>query len=322
MQRLRSFYHKNKNTMWAIIIIAIIVIGVVQLLNRYTREETLKKLTEGNRTNSTGNSTIGIPVSEKDPVVSGGTISESEAIKNKNIINTFVEYCNDRDIQSAYDILTDECKEMFFPTIQDFFNNYYEKVFREYKICDIQVWVVGNIGYTYKVVLMEDILATGDIGQANTFTDYYTIIKTEEGEQKLNINRYIGRTEINKKGQSTNVTITVVSKDVFMDYEVYDFEVKNNTEKTILLDSKRSTDTVFLEDTKEVKYRSYMYEVDDVFLKLDGYMNRKVSIKFNKVYNPDRKIKYIIFTDIILDYQEYLEQIEDYENIDKIAVGI
>jgi len=61
-------------------------------------------------------------------------------------------------------------------------------------------------------------------------------------------------------------------------------------------------------DNNKVKYSSYLYEIDNSFLQIDSKMFRKLTIKFNKVYNPARNVQSMNFTDIILDYDEYSKQ--------------
>jgi len=263
-----------------------------------------------------------IPEKEKKSAVSGGTLSSQIATENKNIINTFVEYCNNKNIESAYNLITDECKEKMFPTMQDFYDTYYSKIFGEARICELQVWITEGNWYTYEVKLMEDILSTGRTGQTTMYTDYYTIVKTEQGEQKLNINRYIGRKNIEKETVGGTATVKVLSKDVYLDYELYNMEIKNNTSKTILIDSQRKTDTVFLIDNNSLSYQANIHEIDASTLRLDGYIQRKISIKFNKVYNPSRKIRTINFTDIIPDYEEYKENSGEYEKSQSMMIHI
>ena len=64
--------------------------------------------------------------------------------------------------------------------------------------------------------IIDDILSTG---KSNDYTkqDYITI-KQQDGEYKLNINRYIESKKINKTTEKDNIQIEVVSKNTFMEY--------------------------------------------------------------------------------------------------------
>jgi len=324
MHNVLRFYRHNVKQIWVTIIFGILLFALLQWLNQMARDEKNRNniLSNQNSSSISNSSTTTVPEKEKNVVVSGIGLSDEEAKKNKNIINTFVGYCNDKDIEKAYDLLTVECKEKMFPTIQDFYNNYCAKVFKEAKVCDMQTWVSTSSWYTYKVALMGDILASGKVEQSNVFTDYYTIVRTKEGEMKLNINSYVGREKLEKGEAGGNLTIKIISKDVYMDYEVYNLELKNNTDKIIMIDSKRKTDTVFVSDENNLKYQAYMYEIDDSLLKIEGNMERKISIKFNKIYNPNRKLTFMSFTDIILDYERYRENPAEYTRIENRMIDL
>ena len=135
--------------------------------------------------------------------------------------------------------------------------------------------------------------------------DYYTIVK-ENDEYKLNINNYIGKEEVNKTKKQNGVEIYIAERKNYIDYEIYILKIKNNTQNDILLDSKKNTRTVYLTDMKNQNYVAFLNElsIDDLTIK-SGTM-QTVSIKFNKAYNPQKVVKSINFTNIVLNYQEYL----------------
>lgn len=305
MHNLSRYYNQNKRKIWTTIAFIIIAYIIIRLMlgNLNMSENTNGATNNGN--SSMNNTTISSK--ETNPVGSTEGISNTEAKKNKDVIGSFIDYCNNKDVQSAYDLLTDECKETNFPTIKEFTNNYYTKIFTKYRLYDMQTWFKEDNYATYSVVITEDILSTGQIQSTDSFSDYYTVVKTKDGDLKLNINSYIGRKEIGKETKTSNITINVISKDMYMDYEIYNIEVKNENENTILLDTKTNTKSVYLSDTNDLQYSAYMYEIDDIFLKLEKGISRRISIKFNKVYNPDRVIRGINFTDIVLDYEDYLK---------------
>ena len=117
-----------------------------------------------------------------------------ENLKNAtDTIYKFVDYCNKQEIEKAYNLITEECKQQMYPTLDAFKNAYYGDVFNgKQRTCTIENWV-GDI---YKVRMGEDILSTGkDTGYAKE--DYITIKKVDN-EYKLNINNYIGTTKIEK----------------------------------------------------------------------------------------------------------------------------
>ena len=234
-----------------------------------------------------------------------------------DIINKFMEYCNEGSIEKAYNLLSDDCKEVLFETKEDFKDNYYDSIFnKETKLYTVENWTSN----TYKVNISNNILATGKI--TNNFMDYFTVVK-ENDEYKLNIKNYIGKENINKETENNNIKIKILKKDIYMDYEIYDIQIMNNSDDNILLDTKRNTKTVYLQDSKNVKYYAYTNEViDNDFIVRKGKM-KNIRIKFSSGFSSNRKIEYMIFSDLVLNFNEYedYENKEDYTDIYKLNVN-
>lgn len=111
------------------------------------------------------------------------SISKEENIKNKDIINNFIEFCNKGKIQEAYELLSENCKKELYPTIDKFKEDYYKKIFTQTREIEIQL----EDKNVYKVTFYEDILESGKIENRNSIVDYYQI-EQEILEDKLYIN--------------------------------------------------------------------------------------------------------------------------------------
>ena len=321
MHNLLRYYRQNRKQIWiAVLFIAMILIGI-QLLNRYTINQSnaeMGKLDSGNSIKDT------VSTKYTDPVISSGSMPEAQAKDNKNIIDTFVDYCNNGKTEDAYNILTDECKQMNYPVLQNFIDNYYKRIFTGTKTCDMQSWVNDGNFSTYKVTFMGDMMSTGKVDNGNGINDYITIVKMPDGKLELNINGYIGRKEINKEYKDSKLDIKVINKDIFMNYEVYNFEIKNTSDKTILLDNKKDVNSVYLGDDHDLKYTARMYEVADSLITFEKDFTRSLSIKFDKVYGAQRNIQNINFTKIIMDYEGYLgtDNIENFKDTESVCIKL
>lgn len=315
---IRSFLASNKYTLLGIIIAIILLLCVRQLIINFYKEDQKQKQKE------TGNtvSNINTQYRPQETVISGEDITKEDQKSNEQIIEEFISYCNNMDIQQAYNMLTDECKqEVFYNNIQNFQENYINKIFNTKKIYSMQSWV-SNYWDTYRMLFSEDALATGQVTQ-NKIEDYYTIINNN-GEYKLNINGYIGRQQINKEGQADGVTIQLLTKDIYKDYEIYNIRVENNTGNTIMLDSKRNTNTVYLLSSSEQKFIAYMYELEDTRLIINNGLKTTMSIRFNKIYSNRTKMSRMVFEDIIKDYDTYktVQNKEEYSNKARISIEL
>ena len=160
---------------------------------------------------------------------------------------------------------------------------------------------MGNI---YQIRYTEDILTSGNLNSNNTRQDYITI-SNQDGENKININSYIENRNINKTTKNKNIEITLTEVEVYMDYEIYNLTIKNNSDNTILLDTSDDINSIYIQDNKNMKYYFFNNEiVDNKLLVKSGYTNN-IKIKFNNVYTSNRKISNLIFSKFVLNYDEY-----------------
>lgn len=220
-----------------------------------------------------------------------------------NIINAFITNCNNGKTQEAYEMLSADCKDIIYPTVDEFVQKYYNNIFTENKTYEAELWIESQGICTYRITFLGDLLSTGGTN-ALAIEDYYTIVK-EDGKYKLNISNFVKREEINKATENVKITVAVLSKNVYIDNIEYNLKIKNNTSKEIMLDSRESSKKVYLQDSNEVKYVSYLYEMLDKDLRLLAGETKEVSIKFARSYKKGIKDKQIVFSDILLDYRGY-----------------
>lgn len=153
------------------------------------------------------------------------------------------------------------------------------------------------------------------------FEDYITVIESNGG-YKLNINSYIGEQEINKEKEMDNILIKVISKKVYMNYEIYKIRIQNKTQNTISLDGFRKDNSIYLLDNEDQKHIALKYELiqDNVIVNRFGSM--ELEIKFNIKYDENNDVINVNFDDIILNYEQYKIDKEQYKDILKIEVKL
>lgn len=288
MNKFIRFYNQNRHMVWIVILVVIAIIVLIQLLNQFA----IKKVNENTSKNS-----INL---NKDTINKNYSVITGEEVKQdiKDVIDEFVNLCNKKNAQNAYEILSKECKEILYPTLNDFEKNYYNKLFTTKKTAIVQAWITDNNKYIYRIDFVEDMLATGTSSKTS-IVDYYTVIE-ENGEYKLNINKFIGKENINKQSTVNDVTINVKTKKVYMDYEIYDFEVVNNTNEEIIIANLKETNSVYVQDKNEVKYSWYNYEIIDREITIISGLKQEISIKFNKLYKPNNETIKIVFSNVML----------------------
>ena len=309
MYKLMRFYNQNRKTIWGLLAGILIVFVLLQLINSWSKNKTEKEQSEYEEPQTTNVQYNDISLETEKSVVSGDKVSNKQKDMIK-VIDEFFKYCNEQKIQEAYDLLTEECKDELYSSLQVFYETYYKEVINgEKKNISVENWVND----TYKVKISEDFLSTGKYSEENTIQDYITIKKDDNNEYKLNINGYIERKKQDKEDNYKNINVKVLEKNVYMDYEIYTFEITNNSDNTILMDSLDDTDSMYIQDSKGVKYTAYTHELSKGNLTIDNSSKKQLKIKYYSQYQSNKKIKKIGFSKIIFNDQGYDNKYYDFE---------
>lgn len=101
-------------------------------------------------------------------------IQEQDNIKkhkeNISFISKFLDYCNNKNIEEAYNMLSEECIIHNYQTIDKFRDDYVNKLFtykKEYKIQE-----ENNL---YKITILEGVLESGNLENRRSEICYYKI---------------------------------------------------------------------------------------------------------------------------------------------------
>lgn len=216
---IRDFWKKY----WKyIVIIAVIWIGVI-IINNY-----LKNLPEENIVANTY--TPDLPIMD-----TGESVPEEQREEVNVVIDTFFNYCNSKQYQNAYDMLTTDCKEYVYSDSLAEFKQYVDNLFTTTKIYNIQNY--SNVGdvYIYDINILDDILSTGTTGGYQTHREKIALIE-EDSTLKISNQGYIGKTMFsNVTGEDQYVKIDVLYKNMSYDREEYAVEITNKTDGYIVL---------------------------------------------------------------------------------------
>lgn len=303
MHKLIKFYYDNKTKIIKIGLLIIFILLIIQLMNYIAKLNNQKEekgtliSTEQNNNDSNKENTNTSVTTEKS-AVTGELVDDKQITNAQNIIEQFVSYCNNGETEKAYNLLSKDCKDEVYKSLEAFETLYYKENFggNIKKTATIENW----FGNTYAVYISTDIMATGKIEDTKK-RDYYTLVD-EDGSTKLNINSFIKKENINKEQTENNITYKIISKNVYMDYEEYTVQVQNGSENTILLDSMQSTKTIYLEDEKSVKYYCYTNEIISEFLKVNKGASTQLKLRFMRSYSSSQKNVSLVFSDIITNY--------------------
>lgn len=250
-----------------------------------------------------------------ESIISDVNLSEETAKINSEIIKSFVEACNNKNYEQAYNLLSAECKEVEYPTLQDFQNDYIKHIMENSVSYQLELWTVYDGYITYRVTFYEgNLLQNGGIPPEENYVDYITLLQ-EENEIKLNINKFVKREEINKSAKDRDIEIIINARNVYMDYEIYNITFKNYSEKNILINDGQDSNNMFITDQNGNQYISYINEIPLTSLGLKPGFQKILNVKFAKAYNTYREVRYITFQNIILDSELHNSNPNDVERL-------
>ena len=290
MFKLRRFFNQNKSLIITIIIIILAVFIGLRLLNYFTKiqNEQNKQEYENININNTYNRDY--------EIISGETKDENIYFLETDVIKNFIDYCNERNYEEAYNMLTQNCKEIIFPNLETFINEYAEKIFNEKRDYNVQAWK-ANI---YRVKYTKDLLANGKTTDSDFIEDYISV----NGE-KLNINNYLGTNTIKSNEEKANVTIDVQKIDYYMDYIDIKLKIKNERKTSIMLNDRDNSENIYVEDDGELKYTAFLHELTDEEFIIGAGQEKEISIRFDIPYNKSGDLKSLNMMNMIADYEQY-----------------
>lgn len=299
MNKLLKYWNANKRKILITIGVIVLIFVCIQIANQIVRQQNLSKQNEQNTINKVHD--IKKPT---QTVITEQKLSTKTIENNTQLIEEFVNACNEQNIEQAYSMLSEDCQEEF--DLNSFNTMYLQKIFTSLKEYRLEAWISEQNSTTYKITYFEgNLLATGGIQNETNIEDYITIV-SQKGENRININSLIRVEKINKTKVLNNIEMTINSRKVYKDYEMFSIAVKNNTEKTILLSS-GSNYNICLIGENDTKYPAFLNEMLDTSLEVQARQQKEIEIRFSKIYNPYRTIKQIEFNNIILDKEKHIQ---------------
>ncbi len=296
MKKIIKFWNENRLAIIIVIIVIVFLLALIYVTNSIFAQMNANNQSQTGSVNNNDN--INGITGPAESLVTGEEIPV-EQVSKIDTLNQFISLCSENKVEEAYALLSDECKEQLYPTIDNFRQNYFNKTFAgQKKNVSVENWVSN----TYRIRVTDDFLSTGMYTTENAVQDYITIVKAETGENKLNINSFIEREEINKTANINNIEITVLDTNIYMNYQEFKIKVTNNTDKQILLDDNLVEDSSYIEDRNELKYAAYMHELAEAQLIVPQNQTKEVSIKFYTTYSSSRTIAKIGFSRIVTNY--------------------
>lgn len=299
MRNIIRFYNQNRLAFW--IIVAIIVFGLIILhvLNGFAIENSKKKNEANQNLEEVSSYEQKQEQKKSQPIISGDNLTDEKKEQNAKILDNFLAFCANGNIEQAYNLISSDCKEVCFPTLEIFENTYCKSKFTSNKKYDYELW--NSSGYNvYRIKIYEDILSTGNALNSKYIEDYYTIIN-ENNQKKLNINGYIDRKTIDKSATKDNLTISIDYVDIYKENYIYTISLKNNSNKNIVLDTRNNSNSTYVLNSYNVKFAALLYENLEEDLTIKPNEEKTIQIKFSISYRDNMKVQSITFSDVVFN---------------------
>ena len=316
MNNIKRFINQNSKIIWYGALIIIIFFIVTKSLNTYYEKKAEIKHAEFLKEESDKqiqNTQVTTEPEEINYSVENTTI--------QNTMKSFVHFCNNREIDKAYQMLTDECKNAKFEDI-DYFKKYYvEEKFSINKRFKMVKWSEDGNKTTFLVKLYEDLLSTGG-SEENNSEEYCTFVKNDNGIYKLNISNYIYGEEKNIAATRNGVTVKVEYVDIYESFESMKISVTNGTAKKICLNGNKYAKKIYSYDASGTAFSSINSEFDMESVIMEPNTTRTFIVKFNKVYSASNKVVGLLISDVILDYNAYLNSTNKQNYSNRISIDV
>jgi len=256
-----------------------------------------------------------------ETIIQGASVKKEQYEKDNNIINKFLEYCNNKDISKAYELLSMDCKKELYPTIEDFKKYYYETIFDKERTYNLQAWISDKKYTVYKIRYTNNMLSTGLYNEDDVYQDYITLNK-KSNKEEIFIGNLVYCEELNIITKTKEIEAIVIKKKVYVSDEEYEIKIKNNTDKIILMDTLQNNKNIRLLTNDKTEYGAYTNSIFMKDLLVEPWQTGTISIKFKKNLSSDKKSKVIQFSNIIKDYITYKENSQNYNDVISIQINV
>lgn len=317
MNRFIRFYNQNRKSIIIGIIAIVFIIAIIQVLNNVSMQQlNLQANQIKNQVNVTNENNY---VEQNNALLSSDKRTSKDKQESAETVDSFLSHCINNEIEEAYSMISADCKKIFYPSLDAFRVKYFEDMFGENKKYSFQLWS-GADANVYLIKIHDNMLATGQIASVKNYKeDYYSVVK-EDDTYKLNINNFIGIVHRNKEEEKKEIKIEITDSEVYMDYEIYNIIVTNNSNNNIILDTRENTNTTYITTNSGANMEAMLYENYEEDLKVESGESKNIKIKFSNSYQEDIKASSLTFSEVILNEDKYESNKEDYENYEEFVI--
>ena len=268
--RISNFCKRNKRKIFVFLIIWFIVIIINYILKNQP-----EKLPEPSTTYTPH---ISVVDNEKE-------VPEKYQGPIENIIDTYFNYCNNKEYDKAYNLITYECKEKYYPTLEQF-TGYINEIFQgKKKIYNIQNYSIVDNKYIYNIRILDDILANGTTDGYYYYEEKF-VLTQENGKMKLSIAEYVGDEKTNITIEDDNMIVEILNKSIDYETETYTIKITNKTDKYIVISDNKQNNEILLDLGNQTRVPINMQLA---YFYVNPNSTKTQDVQFTKFYDESAK---------------------------------
>ena len=242
-----------------------------------------------------------------NPIIEGKKIESKKEINLfESKINKYMKHCENREYEEAYNMLSEDCKNIRFNNNIENFKKYIKSIFKEGQKYYIQNYSNKDNIYIYQCTISEDILVTGN-ADAERYIEKIAILGNKE-DSPISIGEFIKAEEINKVAEDEFMKIHLLKRNIYYDKIIYEIKIKNNSSYDIVLEREGEKDAIGIYVQNDLRVENLKeYETNEKYIEAGSEKNIKV--EFPVYFDEKDKVNKIIFNKIRI--------IEDYSGIEE-----
>lgn len=228
-----------------------------------------------------------IPITTFDPykpiINNGQTTPEKYQNKIEDAIEDYINYCNNKEYEKAYNMIEEKCRNRIYPTL-DSFKAYVNYVFAQKRLYTIKNYSNQANVYIYRIRIFEDIMATG-LTYSDTFKYFeekFTFTE-KDGNFTMGVKGYVGDEQLNAGYDNQYMKIAISNKSISYDEESYTVSFQNKTQYYIVISNEASEDEVDLIAQDEEIKRKIDENWREIYIPPNS--NITMSIYFTKFFD-------------------------------------
>ncbi|MBR3613761.1 MAG: hypothetical protein IKL55_01090 [Clostridia bacterium] len=258
--KIRHFFRKYRK----VIIIGLIIWAIIFLVNQIIMNmpKNYEPETSYDAHTSIMSTSSKTPKSMRQPI--------------ENVIKEYVDYLNEGNFQSAFNMLSDDCKRYGFNyDINEYMKHVFTKMPtpKQYAIQNYSNIKYGKKDmYIYEVRYFDDFLATGLTNSKYEYTSEDITFYYGDNGLEMNVGNYIYHTDIKNISENDYLKIDVIDKVVNYSIETYEVKFTNRSDYIVVVADGVEEDEVQLLLPNETRQPS---EFTDIILGPDESITAK-----------------------------------------------